>query len=46
MILLDRVSKVYGKTNAALDRVSLHVEPKEFVIIVGASGAGKSCWDV
>ena len=42
MILLDRVSKIYGKTNAALDRVSLHVEPKEFVIIVGASGAGKS----
>lgn len=42
MILLDRVSKVYGKTNAALDRVSLHVEPKEFVIIVGPSGAGKS----
>ncbi|MCA9342415.1 cell division ATP-binding protein FtsE [Candidatus Saccharibacteria bacterium] len=42
MILLDRVSKVYGKTSAALDRVSLHVEPKEFVIIVGPSGAGKS----
>lgn len=42
MILLDRVTKVYGKDHAALDRVSLHVEPKEFVIIVGASGAGKS----
>lgn len=42
MILLDRVSKVYGKTNTALDRISLHVEPKEFVIIVGKSGAGKS----
>jgi len=42
MILLDRVSKVYGKTNIALDRVSLHVEPKEFVVIVGQSGAGKS----
>jgi cell division transport system ATP-binding protein len=26
----------------ALDRVSLHVEPKEFVIVVGQSGAGKS----
>lgn len=25
-----------------MERVSLHVEPKEFVIIVGASGAGKS----
>lgn len=26
----------------ALDRVSLHVEPKEFVIVVGQSGAGKT----
>jgi cell division transport system ATP-binding protein len=42
MILLDRVTKIYNKTNVALDRVSLHVEPKEFVIIVGPSGAGKS----
>lgn len=42
MILLDRVTKVYNKTNVALDRVSLHVEPKEFVVIVGTSGAGKS----
>jgi cell division transport system ATP-binding protein len=43
MILLDRVSKVYSRSgNPALDRVTLHVEPKEFVIIVGASGAGKS----
>ena len=43
MILLDRVTKLYGKNNPpALERVSLHVDPKEFVIIVGASGAGKS----
>lgn len=43
MILLDRVSKTYNrKVGTALDRISLHVEPKEFVIIVGASGAGKS----
>lgn len=43
MILLDRVSKVYGKrTTPALDRVSLHVQAKEFVIVVGQSGAGKS----
>lgn len=42
MILLDRVTKVYGRSNTALDRVSLHVEPKEFVIIIGKSGAGKS----
>lgn len=43
MILLDRVTMAYSKkAGAALDRVSLHVEPKEFVIIIGQSGAGKS----
>lgn len=42
MILLDRVTKVYNKKSTALDRVSLHVEPREFVIVVGTSGAGKS----
>ncbi|MBA2278989.1 cell division ATP-binding protein FtsE [Candidatus Saccharibacteria bacterium] len=43
MILLDRVSKAYSKKGGtALERISLHIEPKEFVIIVGASGAGKS----
>lgn len=43
MILLDRVTKVYGKNaSPALDRISLHVEPREFVIVVGPSGAGKS----
>lgn len=43
MILLDRVTKTYGKRGTpALDRISLHVQPKEFVIVVGQSGAGKS----
>ncbi len=43
MILLDRVTKTYNKKlGPALERVSLHIEPKEFVIIVGKSGAGKS----
>lgn len=43
MILLDRVSKTYNRKDAAaLQRVSLHIQAKEFVIIVGASGAGKS----
>src|ERR1700685_2923013 len=43
MILLDRVTKTYNKNlGPALDRISVHVEPKEFVIIVGQSGAGKS----
>lgn len=43
MILLDRVTKTYNKNlGTALDRVSLHIEPNEFVIIVGQSGAGKT----
>lgn len=43
MILLDRVSKAYDRNGStALERISLHIEPREFVIIVGASGAGKS----
>ncbi len=43
MILLDRVTKTYGKSHSpALDRINLHVEPKEFVIVVGQSGAGKT----
>src|SRR5271155_1712394 len=43
MILLDRVTKTYSKAlGPALNRVSLHIEPKEFVIVVGQSGAGKT----
>ena len=43
MILLDRVTKLYGKNDKpALEKVSLHIEPREFVILVGTSGAGKS----
>jgi cell division transport system ATP-binding protein len=43
MILLDRVTKTYNKAGQpSLDRLSLHVEPKEFVIVVGQSGAGKT----
>jgi len=43
MILLDRVTKTYNRNlGSVLDRVSLHVEPKEFVIVVGQSGAGKT----
>lgn len=44
MILLDRVTKNYSKDSGepAINKVSLHVAPKEFVILIGKSGAGKS----
>ncbi len=44
MILLDRVTKKYprAENQVALDRISIHVDPKEFVIVIGQSGAGKT----
>ncbi len=42
MIYYDKVSKIYPDKSVALDEVSFSVEPKEFVTIVGHSGAGKT----
>jgi NitT/TauT family transport system ATP-binding protein len=44
-VRLTEVSKVYGKGRSsllALDKVSLAVQPGEFVCLIGASGCGKS----
>ena len=42
MIKFDKVTKVYGDDGVALDEVTLSIKPKEFVSIVGHSGAGKT----
>ncbi len=42
MISFKGVSKVYNGGSVALEDVSFHVDPGEFVSLVGKSGAGKS----
>jgi subfamily B ATP-binding cassette protein MsbA len=41
-IVFERVSFAYGPEVAALQDVSLHIQPGQRVALVGASGAGKS----
>ncbi|WP_230374408.1 phosphonate ABC transporter ATP-binding protein [Pontivivens ytuae] len=41
MLRLDNVSRHFGETKA-VDRVSLDVQPGQFVGVIGRSGAGKS----
>ncbi len=42
MIYYDKVTKIYPDKTVALKDVSFAVEPKEFVTLVGPSGAGKT----
>ena len=42
MIKLLNISKIYPYNIKALDRVTLHIKPGEFVSIVGQSGSGKT----
>jgi len=42
MIYYDKVTKIYPDKSVALEGISFGIEPKEFVTIVGQSGAGKT----
>lgn len=42
MISFQNVSKIYGPHSIAVDKVNLNIAPKEFISIVGRSGAGKT----
>jgi len=41
-IKITELSKTFGKSNKALDRVNLEIEQGEMVALIGASGSGKS----
>jgi len=41
-ITLNNVSKAYGRSSRAVDRLSLSIDPGEFVVLLGPSGCGKS----
>jgi len=42
IIVFDKVSKIFSKTDVALSDVSFAVREGEFVCLIGASGSGKS----
>ncbi len=42
MIVFEKVTKVYADGTIALDEATIQISPKEFISIVGHSGAGKT----
>lgn len=42
MIVFDSVSKIYNHNSIGIKDVSVAIQPKEFVCVVGSSGAGKT----
>ena len=44
MVTLEHVSKIYQPKSVGLEDVSVHIEPGEFVSVVGQSGSGKTTW--
>jgi len=41
-VLIDDVVKVYPGDVRAVDNITLHIQDKEFIVLVGPSGCGKS----
>ena len=41
-IIFENITKIYGKDTLVLDKINLEIQPGERVILLGASGCGKS----